>query len=99
MGFCSDRPECEGFVIALVPRDLPTVLEGDCIRYASVGCACGWRSRIQLVPLGTSWSPHMLWLDGEARERAHDLWSAEHDRRPEVRRCVLLRPERVTRRA
>lgn len=87
MGWCSDTPEHEGYIVGVIEeryggfrelrspdhRELGVIS----LRAVQVGCDCGWRSARLACPFGTTWAPFtVLVRDPAFDERCRRLWLA-----------------------
>lgn len=81
MGWCSDSPEHEGYLVGLVKdggyrwRELHAEDGGIVdLKMVQVGCECGWRSGRIATPYDTSFTPSIVCTSPEFEELGHRLW-------------------------
>jgi len=106
MGWVSDKPGHEGFIVGLTEMESAAgntwmwwrelgMRQGDETRRRvyriQVGCECGWRSRVYEAPPRAEWFPYTVQLHNEAVEdEACVLWRRHLDD-PEMRLLVPAR--------
>lgn len=99
MGWVSDKPGHEGYIVGLTEvessagngwtwwRELSPSAGDETPRAVverfQAGCTCGWRSRVFLAPRKAEWFPYVVELNDAAMEDAARALWRRHDEEPE----------------